>query len=171
MTRLRLTPVLQDAALGVFVTKKGDSKYFMHNGGNEGFTCQYVGSLDKGEGVVIMTNSDNGAILEEIVNSVAVVYGWKDYYQPVVKNVVDVSESVLEKYVGKYEVSGNTIIIKKNGKDLLISAFGDQFWKICFTSDSGFFIKQYKADFCFQTDARGRVKGFIADGQPVRKVE
>jgi hypothetical protein len=171
MTRLRLTPILQDAALGVYVAKIGDSKYFSHNGGNEGFTCTYIGSLDKGEGVVIMTNSDNGAILGEIVNSVATVYGWKDYYQPVIKNVVEVSESVLEKYVGKYEVEGNKIIIKKDGKDLLISAFGDQFWKVCFTSDSNFFIKQYKADFRFQTDARGRVTGFTADGMPVKKVE
>jgi CubicO group peptidase (beta-lactamase class C family) len=171
MTKLRLTPILQDAALGVFVARKGDSKYFSHNGGNEGFTCTYVGSLDKGEGVAIMTNSDNGAILEEIVNSVAAVYGWKDYYQPVIKNVVEVSESVLEKYVGKYETEGMKISIKKSGKDLLVNPFGDQLWKVWFTSDSDFFLKQYRADFRFMTDSKGRVKGFTADGMPVRKVE
>jgi CubicO group peptidase (beta-lactamase class C family) len=171
MTRLRLTPVLQDAALGVFVTTKGNSKYFMHNGGNEGFTCQYIGSLDKGEGVVIMTNSDNGAILEEIVNSVATVYGWKDYYQPVIKNVVEVNESVLEKYVGKYKAEENIINIKKSGKDLFLNAYGDQSWKLYFTSDSEFFLRQYKADFRFQNDIKGKVKGFNADGKLVKKIE
>ncbi len=79
MTRLRLTQVLQDAALGVFVTDKGGVKYFSHNGGNAGFSCQVTACLDEGNGVVIMTNSDNGSILDEIVNSVAITYHWKNY--------------------------------------------------------------------------------------------
>jgi len=171
MTKLRLTPVLEDAALGVFIWKKGDLKYFSHNGGNEGFTCQYIGCLDNGEGVVIMTNSDNGAILEEIVNSVATVYGWKDYYQPVIKNVVEVSESVIEKYVGKYEAEGVKVNFKMSGKELFADPGNDQLWKVNFTSDSDFFLKEYRADFRFQTDAHGKVKGFTANGMPVKKVE
>jgi len=171
MTKLRLTPVLEDAALGVFIWKKGDLKYFSHNGGNEGFTCQYIGCLDNGEGVVIMTNSDNGAILEEIVNSVATVYGWKDYYQPVIKNVVEVSESVIEKYVGKYEAEGVKVSFKMSGKELFADPGNDQLWKVNFTSDSDFFLKEYRADFRFQTDAHGKVKGFTANGMPVKKVE
>jgi len=85
MTRLRLTPVIQDAALGVFVAQKGTTRYFNHNGGNAGFSSQLTACLDEGNGVVIMTNSDNGSILEEIVNSVAITYKWKDYGLPVRK--------------------------------------------------------------------------------------
>jgi CubicO group peptidase (beta-lactamase class C family) len=85
ITRLRLTPILQDAALGVFVAEKGSSRFFTHNGGNTGFSCQLTACLDEGNGVVIMTNSDNGSILEEIVNSVAITYKWKDYGLPVRK--------------------------------------------------------------------------------------
>jgi CubicO group peptidase (beta-lactamase class C family) len=171
MTRLRLAPVLEDAALGVFVAKKGEYKYFTHNGGNEGFTCLYAGCLDNGEGVVIMTNSDNSAILDEVINSVATVYGWKGYYEPVIKNIVEVSESVLEKYTGNYNAGGNKIIITRKGNDLLLNAFGDQLWKLNFTSDSDFFLKQYKADYRFHTDSQGKVTGFIANGTLVRKVE
>jgi CubicO group peptidase (beta-lactamase class C family) len=82
MTRLRLTPVMQDAALGVFVVEKGATRYFNHNGGNAGFSSQLTACLEDGNGVVIMTNSDNGSILEEIVNSVAITYKWKDYGLP-----------------------------------------------------------------------------------------
>ncbi|MCX6302815.1 MAG: serine hydrolase [Bacteroidia bacterium] len=171
MTRIRLTTILQDAALGVFVSTKGDSKYFSHNGGNEGFSCQYIGSLDRGQGVVIMTNSDNSSILEEIVNSVATVYGWKDYYQPVLKNVIEVEESLLEKYVGKYEVEGIVINMKKSGKDLLFNAYGDLFWKVNFTSEVEFFIKEYRGDFRFLNEADGSVTGFSADGFTVKKTE
>ncbi len=85
MTRLRLTPVMQDAALGVFVDEKGEARYFTHDGGNTGFSCQLTACLDDGNGVVIMTNSDNGSILQEIVNSVAITYKWKDYGLPVKK--------------------------------------------------------------------------------------
>ena len=48
--------------------------------------------------LVIMTNSDsnNNSILEEIANSVATVYKWKDYYLPEIKKVVDVESSILE---------------------------------------------------------------------------
>lgn len=86
MSRLRLTTVMEDAALGVFVNSRvtGSFKYFNHNGGNEGFCCTAIGCLNAGEGVVIMTNTDhdNNSILEEIANSVAIVYKWKDYYLP-----------------------------------------------------------------------------------------
>jgi hypothetical protein len=33
--------------------------------------------VDGGEGVVVMVNSDNGGILNEVVKAVAKVYGWK----------------------------------------------------------------------------------------------
>ncbi len=93
MSRLRLTTVMEDAALGVFVNSRvtGSFKYFNHNGGNEGFCCTAIGCLNAGEGVVIMTNTDhdNNSILEEIANSVAIVYKWKDYYLPEIKKEVN----------------------------------------------------------------------------------
>jgi len=52
------------------------------------FSCTAIGCRDNGEGVVIMTNSDNGSLIyEEIANSVATVYKWKDYYLPEIKKL------------------------------------------------------------------------------------
>ena len=77
-TQLRLTPYLNNAAaLGVFINESNGVKYFQHGGANEGFRSQYFGSLEDGNGVVVMVNSDNGAILTEIVNRVATVNGLK----------------------------------------------------------------------------------------------
>ena len=85
-TRLRLTPYVDSsAALGVFIAKAGGVRYFQHGGANEGFRCQYYGSIDGGEGVVVMVNSDNGGILNEVIAAVATVYGWKDFYHPGVR--------------------------------------------------------------------------------------
>lgn len=106
-TKLRLTPYIdQSAALGVFINKTADGSYFQHGGANEGFRSQYYGSIEGGEGVVVMVNSDNGAILPEMVNSVATVYGWKDFYKPVYKTFVTMSPDQLQAFAGRYKLRG-----------------------------------------------------------------
>jgi len=173
MTRLRLTPVLEDAALGTFVNSRvtGSLKYFNHNGGNEGFSCTAIGCRDNGEGVVIMTNSDNGSILEEIANSVAIAYKWKDYYLPEIKKVVDVDRSVLDKYVGKYDLNGTKIMIKKSDNGLSVNVYSDLFWKVYFTSDSDFFIREFRGFLRFQNDKDNKVTGFNMNGKTAKKIE
>jgi CubicO group peptidase (beta-lactamase class C family) len=80
MTKLELTPYIDDyAALGVFIIKKGGQTYFQHTGVDEGFVSRYYGSMEAGNGVVVMANTDNTDILDEIINGVATVYGWKGF--------------------------------------------------------------------------------------------
>ncbi len=175
MTKLRVTPVLEDAGLGTFVNSRvtGSFKYFNHNGGNEGFCCTSIGCLNNGEGVVIMTNTDsyNTAIIEEIANSVATVYKWKDYYLPEIKKIVGVDASVLEKYAGKYDFEGRSVAFKISGKDLLINVEDDQFWKVYFTSDNEFFIREFRGSLQFQTDEDNKVTGFVVFGRTAKKIE
>jgi CubicO group peptidase (beta-lactamase class C family) len=157
MNRLRLTPVDGSSALGVFIEDRGSAKYFNHNGGNEGFT--YYGSLDEGKGVVVMQNSDNGAILEEIVNAVASVYNWKDFYQPVFKKVISVPDSILMSFTGKYMLNGEPVLITRKNDQLYVN-FRGMVWNIYFTSNADFFVVEYKADFKFLRDSAGKVTGF-----------
>jgi CubicO group peptidase (beta-lactamase class C family) len=83
MMKKRLTPYIdKNAALGVFIEDRSGIKYFNHNGGNEAFLCTSYGSLEGGNGVVIMVNGDNFQIISEVLNSVAQVYGWKDFFKP-----------------------------------------------------------------------------------------
>jgi CubicO group peptidase (beta-lactamase class C family) len=173
MTRIRLAPVLEDAALGTFVNSRvtGSYKYFNHNGGNEGFSCTSIGCRDNGEGVVIMTNSDNASILEEIANSVASVYNWKDYYLPEIKKVVNVDKSVLAKYTGKYDFNGTQITITMSDTGLSVNPFGNVRWQLYFTSDSDFFIRESRGMAKFRTGKDSKVKGFISDGQLSKKIQ
>ncbi|OBS14711.1 hypothetical protein ATE49_18905 [Elizabethkingia miricola] len=82
----RFAPVVNydesKAALGIFLRYKNGAYYFNHNGGNEGFTCASYGSLDKGYGVVVMTNSNNQELMLEICNSVARIYNWDRFFVP-----------------------------------------------------------------------------------------
>jgi len=155
----------------VFVDRKDSSFYFSHGGANEGFTCYYVGDVISGNGMVIMTNSDNGSLSSEVANSVATVYGWKDYYQPVMKTVIDISEADLSKYVGKYESEGQVTNFKMEGKNLLVSPYPDFWVNVYFTSDTDFFVREFNGDLKFVLDAEGKVTGFTMNGMFIRKVE
>lgn len=172
LTRLRVTPVKEDSGLGTFINSRvaGSSKYFNHNGGNEGFTCTSYGSLNEGNGVVIMTNSNNGSILEEILNSVAIVYKWKDFYLPEEKKVIEPPEQVLARYSGKYDLDGTIATVKMTGNGPAINVMGPD-WKLYFTSDSDSFFREYKGSFKFRTGQDGKVKGMVFDDQLCRKIE
>jgi len=175
MTRLRLTPVLEDAALGVFVNSRvtGSFKYFNHNGGNEGFCCTAIGCLNAGDGVVIMTNTDhnNNSILEEIANSVATVYKWNDYYLPEIKKVVDVEVSYIEKYAGKYDLDGKVVTFKISDNGLWVNVLGNFFWKVYFTSENEFFIKEFRGYLKFLTDRDNKIIGLLFNGMTAKKTE
>ena len=140
MTKLRLTPFVDSlAALGVFINKKGSKSFFQHGGANAGFRSQYFGSMEDGYGIVVMVNSDNGAILSEIINSVAAVYNWEGFYVPKVCKTVEVNSAILNKYIGEYNINNVTIsILMENGN--LVLKQGEQRMNMYFTSDTDFFI-------------------------------
>ncbi|GGI57884.1 serine hydrolase domain-containing protein [Winogradskyella haliclonae] len=78
MTVKMMTPYLEGEAigLGVFISEILGKQYFQHGGSNEGFKCHYYASLEDGNGVVIMVNSENYDIITEIIRSVVKVYEW-----------------------------------------------------------------------------------------------
>src|SRR5688572_21805850 len=97
-----VTPYVSDFyGLGFFIEKKGEQSYFHHTGLNEGFVSDYYGSLEGGKGVVVMANADIALpsdITEEIINSVAKVYGWKGFYTPVVKKTIPLPDTLRQRY-------------------------------------------------------------------------
>src|SRR6202000_3322196 len=74
-TQLRLTPYLdKSGALGCFILDLDGTKYFFHNGSDEGFGAIYYGSMEGGNGVVVMENSEHNELLYEVVNTIANAY-------------------------------------------------------------------------------------------------
>ncbi|MEI3789276.1 MULTISPECIES: serine hydrolase [unclassified Chryseobacterium] len=64
---------------GVFLSDFKGTKYFAHSGGNEGFVCYYIGSVEDGNGLAVMTNGNNFKLIEEILLSIASLNQWKNY--------------------------------------------------------------------------------------------
>jgi hypothetical protein len=100
-----------DAGFGVFVDSIGNKIYFQHGGANDGFRCQYFATLTGGDGVVVMVNSDQGAILPDVINSVAQTYNWKGFYNPQKKQVINISDHTLQKYIGNYSLNETKISV------------------------------------------------------------
>jgi hypothetical protein len=71
-----LTRQIGDFGLGVSLPSAGVFR-FQHSGGNAGYRCMMVLSVEASDGVVIMTNSDSGEqLIWEVFEVVAHAYGW-----------------------------------------------------------------------------------------------
>ncbi|MEP7236552.1 MAG: serine hydrolase domain-containing protein [Ferruginibacter sp.] len=158
MTKLRLTPYIDSsAALGVFIMEKGGMKYFSHGGANEGFRSQYYGSFGWGNGVVVMVNSDDGSIMNEIINSVATVYKWKDFYTPAVRKAIPVTAGMLDAYTGKYVLNKDTVTITSDIDKIVFHVSNGEVYRVYFSTDEDFFSPELPFDFKFEKDSSGKV--------------
>lgn len=160
-TKLRLTPRQNVAALGVFVPVRGKDTYFEHGGANVGFRCTYMGSVEKGNGLVIMVNSDNDGIIQEVINSVAQVYGWEGFEGGKVKKIATLKPEQLKALEGYYELeeakdrhlqfkaSGNQLILKQlwDGHEVTLDP----------ESELEFFCRQFPFPLKFSKDVSGNV--------------
>ncbi|RUA34228.1 MAG: penicillin-binding protein [Bacteroidetes bacterium] len=82
---------------------KSTDLLFEHWGSNSGFTCYMVGSLNHKQGVVIMTNSDNGmSLMSYIARAVAAANNW-DFLQPKIYDRFSMNEVEMNKFKGKFK--------------------------------------------------------------------
>jgi len=163
MMQKRLTPYIDsNAALGVFIEQKGIRKFFNHNGGNEAFLCNSYGSLEGGDGVVIMINGENFAVISELTNSVARVYNWEGFFKPEFRKKINPPADTLNALVGNYLMNRDTITLKLCPEGLCIQqnkqpANG---YACLFQDNHSFTIREVgNAAFTVQYNAAGKVEG------------
>ncbi|HTY01958.1 MAG TPA: serine hydrolase domain-containing protein [Bacteroidota bacterium] len=76
LARQMLTRQIDDYGLGISLPSAGVFR-FQHSGGNGGYRCMMVLSVNVPDGVVIMTNSDSGEpLIWEVFGGIARAYGW-----------------------------------------------------------------------------------------------
>jgi len=162
MMKKRLTPYIDSsAALGVFIENRKGQLYFNHNGGNEAFLCTSYGSMQGGNGVVIMVNGENFAVVGELLNSVALVYDWKGFYSSTFRKNVIVPKDTLQQLVGNFLLVKDTLSISFCGTDLCIRQNGQPAagYKMFFSDNSNFSIREVSnAFFTVVKNAAGKVE-------------
>lgn len=157
-----LTPYLKETnvAFGCFIDSKKGELYFQHSGLNPGYCSQYYGSLERGRGVVVLVNSDMTDFRDEVVNAVATVYGWKNFYDYAPKKIVTLPPDTLKKYVGTYKFEhgdSGPVISYENGNLYLENPHANSKWRMYFTNNQE----------CFMLEARWCNQTFFMNGNKV----
>jgi len=158
MTNQMLTPQVENVGLGLFVDGQGSSARFSFGGANVGFKCNMVAYINSGQGVVVMTNSENGApLIQEVFRSVAAEYGWPDYH-PQERITARVDPRIYDAYVGEYEIAPGFILkVTREGDKLVSQATGQPKSEMFPESETVFFVKDANAQFTFVKDDKGAV--------------
>ncbi|MCE7991567.1 MAG: serine hydrolase [Roseivirga sp.] len=76
---------------------------FGHGGADEGFRAQLFGWKEHPHAVVVMVNSDNGSIMQEVLLAVAKEYNLPGI-EPDKRKNIKMADADLQKYTGKYKL-------------------------------------------------------------------
>lgn len=148
--------------LGFFVDRAGDRTSFGHSGGTEGFRSQLYGYTRSGQGVVIMTNSDNGAaLIDEILGSIAAEYRWPEF-QVIEKVAIPGDPATNRSVAGDYQLLDKPAHVVAEGERLFFQSdlFGARRMELFPESDTAFFMTAQDMTIRFDRDDRGSVVGF-----------
>jgi CubicO group peptidase (beta-lactamase class C family) len=158
LTQQMLTAGKGNWGLGLQIGGSASNPYFSHGGVNEGFESLFVAYSHNGEGAAVMTNAAGGSRLaEEVMGSIATVYGWPDF-RPVVRTAVKVDRSVLARYVGTYELAPTfSIAFTLEGDQLMTQATNQPKFPVYADSETKFFLTVVNAEVEFFSDDKGNV--------------
>lgn len=118
-----LRPEKQNYGLGFGITERDGLKRFGHGGTDAGFQALLSGTFD-GRGVVVLTNSENGAGLAgEIALAVAAAYGWPD--KPREREAITMKPEALAVFAGEYKADRiGRVKIRVEGDHLVFTGAG-----------------------------------------------
>lgn len=129
---------LEQMGLGAFLLERSGNrslkgKYFEHQGANAGFISFAMGSVEGGNGVVIMLNSgdDFNAFGTELRRSVASVYNWTNFLPPALRPVI-LPTKVLSEYAGRYRKGPDEVVTLRSEKTYLVETINESREIYCF---------------------------------------
>jgi len=159
MVKLHVTPYKNDVAMGTFLQIRNGEKYLVHSASNEGFTGYFLAGLTNGKGVALFVNSEDGYVLLELLNSIALVYNWEGFKKPEQITTVPVNDTMTSKYIGEYILDGFLSEIKKEKDGLYLWTDGINS-KMYFTSAIDFRNLELGGTKTFTFDNAGTVTGY-----------
>ncbi|MFP3590348.1 serine hydrolase [Chryseobacterium sp. SIMBA_038] len=108
--------------LGIFLENRNGKVYFTHGGWNEGFSSKSIGNKTSGDGIVVLTNTNKPAFIEELIRSVANVYQWPNYVNSINK-ILPTTEKDFSNNIGRYRSDkyGFYKVYQENGKLMVIN--------------------------------------------------
>ena len=129
-----------------------------HNGGTGGYRT-FTGFL-KGtqKGVVVLSNSNESVddIGLKLLDNTQTLQTPK---KKIVPKEIEVSEAILEQYVGRYELAPTfSITVTKEGGKLFLQATGQPKFEVFPSAQNEFFLKVVEASITFNADSDGKIE-------------
>jgi CubicO group peptidase (beta-lactamase class C family) len=151
------TSFMEDVGLGFFIEKHGNAVYFGHGGADQGFRAELIVNKEKGYGAVVMTNSDNGQILREVIRGLAREYGW-DEFLPAPYEIVSLDQAKLSDYLGRFQVNPDRVLsLRIDGGKLFAQPTGDPQFELLPISETTFVRRDANAKYAFARSSAGGV--------------
>jgi CubicO group peptidase (beta-lactamase class C family) len=171
LARAMLTPQSGNRGFGFTIDGSGQDVHFHVEGRTTGFTCSLVVYPYKGQGVVIMTNSENGFLLtEEILQAVSAAYEWPDW-KPQERPLYRLDPSIYEQYVGRYQVTPDYVLdVTYEDYYLVIRPTGQAPTRFYVENQTFFFSIDPYVQIQFLSDDKGRVTGLVLWQQDFKQV-
>ena len=145
--------------LGVWLEGERRNMRFGHPGDNEGFACRWAASRQDGMGAVILTNSDSGAaLIAEVLDTIAEVYGWLEIEEPPPSPRLDPSKE----YVGTYRFrSGAFCTVLQEGDSLYLQVSPQPPIRLKPVSATVYLLETLDGEVIFLVDREGSPQGFL----------
>lgn len=163
-TAQMLTRQMGTSGLGPGLGGEGRDAHFGHGGANQGFRASFIGFIERGQGAVVMTNSDAGsALASEIVRAIAEEYDWPAR-RVVEKTVVGVAPEKFMPLAGRYvleEAPNIFITITVESGRVFADVTGQFKAEIFPESETRYFAVDQDVDFVFSPEEGGKVIGFV----------
>lgn len=133
---------------------------FGHGGADEGFRAQLFAWRKQPHAVVVMVNSDNGSIMQEVLLAVAQEYSLPGI-EPDKRENIKMDPADLQKYTGKYKLERmGDVELKLDGDHLFVhAAFSPEPIQLNAESDGRFYVARDGVRFTFDIKD-GKVMGF-----------
>lgn len=112
-----LTKHKNNWGLGPSLQNEDEALIFGHGGKNAGFTNDMKAYVYQGNAIIIMTNADNGGeLISEIKNAISQYYNWS-ISQPKTIKIIELQDTILKQYIGKYELKEQGLILEVKFKE------------------------------------------------------
>jgi CubicO group peptidase (beta-lactamase class C family) len=161
-TASMLSRGLGEYGLGFYVEPMGQGTSFSHSGGTTGFRSRFYGYTHTGQGIVVLTNSDNGAaLIDEIIGSVSAEYGWPEFQQ-IEKAAIPADPALNRAAAGSYELAGKPAKLIADGHRLFFQSalFGRERMELFAQSPLRYFMTAQDMVLDVQRTPDGDVTGF-----------
>jgi CubicO group peptidase (beta-lactamase class C family) len=171
LTNEMLTPVKNNYALGWAIQRTDKDVAFSHGGANAGYRCFAWAYSTRGQGAVVMTNSDAGnALSSEIVRAIAEEYEWPDHRKQI-RDAVKLTREQLTPLLGEYEGNGAKLVVTATpGGGLKIATPMGSF-EFMPESDTRFFpLSDGPPALTFEKNSDGSVTGFSGGNLKAKKL-